>query len=359
MNSPTPNATPTPDAGRRPGSLLWLALGGPLVVLLWAYWPNLVEMADAWAHHAESSHGYLVPIFAALLLWLRRDRLDFSSLQPRWWGFAFLAVAIGLRAYGAYKGRVWLDHLSLLVCLAGLCVLIGGWTAWRWSWPAILFLFFMIPLPFSIANTISGPLQALATLCSTFMLQTLGLPALAEGNVIRINDAQINIVEACSGLKMLVVFFALATGMVLVTKAPLPDKLVLVASAIPIALVSNIIRITITGIMHELVSGDAANVFFHDVAGWFMMPLALGMLWLELKIMGKLFVAAPQSARIQARNRPRPAAPPARQRAKRVAAPRATRRPAAPPPPPAANEPAALNEPPAVPEHVSAQGAPA
>jgi len=256
MNTPTTNATTTPDVLRRPGSNFWLALGAPLVVLLWAYWPNLTEMAHAWSHNAECSHGYLVPIFAAFLLWLRRGRLDLASVRPSWWGLAFILGAVLLRGVGTYYYRVWLDHISLLACLAGLCVLLGGWTAWRWSWPAILFLFFMIPLPFSVATGISGPLQSLATLCSTFLLQTLGLPALSEGNVIRINDAQINIVEACSGLKMLVVFFALSTGMALVTKSPLPDKLFMVASAIPIALISNIIRITITGLMHELVGAE-------------------------------------------------------------------------------------------------------
>ncbi len=357
MNSTTPNATLTPDAPRHPGSLFWLALGAPLVVLLWAYWPNLAEMAQAWAHNAQYSHGYLVPIFAVFLLWLRRDKLDFATIRPAWWGLAFIGAAILLRGYATIYFRLWLDHLSLLVCLAGMCVLIGGWTAWRWSWPSILFLFFMIPLPFSVASAMSGPLQTLATITSTFLLQTLGLPALAEGNVIRINDAQIGIVEACSGLKMLVVFFALSTGMALVTKSPLPDKLFMVASAVPIALISNIIRITITGLMHELVSGDAANVFFHDVAGWFMMPLALGMLWLELKVLSKLFVEAPHSlSRTPTRTRTRPAVPAARPRASRVPAPRATRRPAAPPAPPA-SEPAALSEPPA--EPVMPQGVPA
>jgi exosortase len=355
MNTPTTNATTTPDVSRRPGSTFWLALGAPLVVLTWAYWPNLAEMAHAWSHNAECSHGYLVPMFAAFLLWLRRDRLDLSEARPAWVGMAFIGVAVILRGVGTYYFRVWLDHISLLACLAGLCLLLGGWSAFRWSWPAILFLFFMIPLPFSVANGISGPLQSLATLCSTFLLQTLGLPALSEGNIIRINDAQIAIAEACSGLKMLVVFFALSTGMALVTKSPLPDKLVMVASAIPIALISNIIRITITGLMHELVNSEAANVFFHDVAGWFMMPLALGLLWLELKILSKLFVPAAYSpGRPQVSNRKRPAAPP-RTRPARVPGSRSTRRPA--PPAPPASEPAALNEPPA--EPVAPQGAPA
>jgi exosortase/archaeosortase family protein len=95
-----------------------------------------------------------------------------------------------------------------------------------------------------------------------------------------------------------------------VIKAPLADKLVVVASSVPIALAANIIRITITGIMHELVSGEAANIFFHDVAGWFMMPLALGMMWLELRILEKLFVPVPGTAPHAPRGRTQPIATP-------------------------------------------------
>src|SRR5262249_22916930 len=128
---------------------------------------------------------------------------------------------------------------------------------------------------------------------STFVLQTLGLPAISEGHIIRINDAQIGIVEACSGLRMLVVFFALSTGMVMVVRAPLADKIILVVSSLPIALISNILRITITGFLHETVGGEFARFFYHDLAGWMMMPLALGILWLEMKMLAKLFIEVP------------------------------------------------------------------
>jgi exosortase len=312
MTSPTPTTTPAPlpTPAPRPGTWFYVALATPLIVLMWAYWPNLGEMANAWANRAQYSHGYLVPAFAALLLWLRREQLDLRSMRPTLWGAAVLLVAVAMRAYGTYKHRVWLDSVSLLPALAALTMLFGGWSALRWAWPSILFLFFMIPLPFSVANSMSGPLQLLATECSTFLLQTFGLPALAEGTTIRINDATIGIVEACSGLKMLVVFFALSTGMVMVIKAPLPDKLFVVASSIPIALAANIIRITITGVMHELVNGEAANVFFHDVAGWFMMPLALGMMWVELKVLEKLFVPVARGIAPPPRGRSQPTAPP-------------------------------------------------
>src|SRR5262249_17465649 len=152
-------------------------------------------------------------------------------------------AGIGLRLVGVKYNFAYLEPLSLLPCLASLCLLLGGVTALRWSWPAIAFLFFMIPLPHNLSLSLAGPLQRIATEASTFALQVLGRPALAEGNVILLNDVELNIVEACSGLRMLVIFFALATAVVLVIQRPLWEKLLIVGSAVPIALATNILRI--------------------------------------------------------------------------------------------------------------------
>src|SRR5207244_4033561 len=100
------------------------------------------------------------------------------------------------------------------------------------------------------------------TICSTFALQTLGLPALAEGNVILLNEVEIGIVEACSGLRMLVIFFALSTAVALLSRRPLTDRVAIVVSAIPIALLSNLLRIIVTGVLHETVGSEIANAVF-------------------------------------------------------------------------------------------------
>jgi exosortase len=149
-----------------------LPLGG--LALLWAFWPSLMEMATRWSHDPQYAHGYLVPGFAAALLWLRRDRLAGGCLEPSWWGAPALAGGIAMRLGGAYYHYVWIDAVSILPCLAGLWLLIGGRTAWRWGWPAIAFLAFMVPLPFRLSLMMAGPLQRLATISSTFLLQTLG-----------------------------------------------------------------------------------------------------------------------------------------------------------------------------------------
>jgi exosortase/archaeosortase family protein len=109
--------------------------------------------------------------------------------------------------------------------------------------------------------------------------------------VILLNEVEIGVVEACSGLRMLVIFFALSTGVALLTRRPLWEKTLLVASAIPIALMANITRITATGILHELDVGSAVtNAVFHDLAGWLMMPLGLALLGIELTLLNSLLL---------------------------------------------------------------------
>ena len=264
------------------------------VVLLWAFAPTLAELArDYWAAREEYSHGYLVPVFAVVLLWLRRERWTAVTPGSAGWGLALLGLGVVLRLVGTYLYMVQLAAAALLPCVAGLTLLLGGKAAFRWAWPAIAFLGFMIPLPFRLETALTHPLQRMATVASTYALQTLGFPALAEGNLIFLNGKTVDVAPACSGLSMLVVFFALSTAVCFVVQRPLWQKLVLVASAVPIALLANFTRITVTGVMREAVSDKAADLVFHDLAGWLMMPYALVLLWLELKALGRLIVERP------------------------------------------------------------------
>jgi exosortase len=266
--------------------------------LAWAYWPTLARMAHTWSTDPRYSHGYLVPLFAGFLLWLRRDRLATIPTRPSWWGLALVAAGGVLHFAGAYIYVDWLDAISLLPCLAGVCVLLAGWRCWRWAAPAVAFLAFMVPLPYRLEIALSLPLQRLATVVSTYALQTLGLPALAEGNVILLNDVEIGVVEACNGLGMLLIFFAIATGLTLVIQRPLLDRLLIVAGAVPVALVANVARITVTGVLHATVGSRLANLIFHDLAGWLMMPLALALLWGELWLLSHLLVAPDPGTRM-------------------------------------------------------------
>src|SRR5438445_11111040 len=110
------------DHTARPGLLAAFALA--IASVGWAYWTTLGDTAQRWADDPQYSHGYLVPGFALVLLWLRRGRLEAGKLRGSWWGLPVLAAGLGLRLYGTYFHYIWLDAIALLPCVAGLCLLL-------------------------------------------------------------------------------------------------------------------------------------------------------------------------------------------------------------------------------------------
>jgi len=273
-----------PEAGR-----WWIVGLGLSAIILVCFGGTLQHLSHRWANEADYSHGFLVPVFAAYLLWYRRDLLRVGN-GGRWLGILLLLGSAGLRLAAAYYVIPLADGAAIPLCLAGAVLMLGGWPLLGWAWPAILFLLFMIPLPGAISERLSGPLQHVATVSSTYLLQTFGVPAAAVGNVIHLtNEPPIMVVEQCSGLRMLICFIAITVGAAFVVDWGLLERLVIILSGIPIAVISNVTRITATGLVQDRFGPDVAERIFHDFAGWLMMPFACLLVAIELWMLSRMF----------------------------------------------------------------------
>ena len=278
--------TPPTKSATHPFSYGPSVLAGLLSVsTVWAYLPTLTDMASRWLSDPQYSHGFLVPLFSAYLLWSRRTILAGGPATGHWLGVGLVGVGLALRAAGVVLFFGWLEAVSILPCLAGCVVGLTGRKGLRWAYPGILFLIFMIPLPYALQTAMSNSLQSAATDASTYLLVTLGVPAVAEGNVILLsNDTRLAVVAACSGLGMVVSFLALSTGLALLLHGePVWARAAVVLSTGPVAVGVNTLRITATGLLYDRSQGEWARWVFHDVAGWLMMPVGLtlffGLLW--------------------------------------------------------------------------------
>jgi exosortase len=345
-----------------------LTLGGLLAILLWSYWNSLEKTAGQW-ENPKYSHGYLVPVFTLILLWLRRDLLapfdnklayigggiiagaaaifaaamslnltaaqtsglELFSVQlgvvgallliqqpmnntvsssARWAGVGLLALGVVIRLLATRYLVVTAEMPSIVPAILGVFLLVGGWPLLKWAGAPLAYLVFMFPLPGPLDARLLGPLQRIATEASTYCLQTLGIPAVNEFNKIVLNgETTMEVVEACSGLRMLTIFGALAVAITMVTQRPLWEKIVIVLSTVPIALAVNITRITLTGILYVKVGEELTERLFHDAFGLLMVPLALGLLYIEFQVLSHLIIDDGMTGPVPIANHaPRPAA---------------------------------------------------
>lgn len=278
------------NALRRPEeATAWTAIAVLTGFLVYSYWPGLLNARSSW-DNPQYSHGWIVPLFTlGLLFWWRQPVADEIALSGRMAGLGLLAASFALRLAVARYRIVTIDMYTFVPAVAGVFLMVGGWRMFRWAWAPIAFLIFMFPLPDEATRYLLGPLQTLATIVSTYALQTLGLDAYREGNQIVLGDMHLGVVDACSGLRMLTIFVALSVALVMLGDRDWWENVVVIASAIPIALIVNSIRITVTGLLYQIASSEVAEMVFHDLAGWVMMPLALGMLFLLQQTLANLF----------------------------------------------------------------------
>jgi exosortase len=270
----------------------WIAAAVVLLsALAFAYADAFVTAFQAWLK-PDYSHGFLVPFFSAYLIYRSWSDAPRKIRWPNLWGLLILVGGMGVFEIAGviHRGKEWIQGLSLLINLCGVVVLLGGWSALKWAWPAIAFLIFMFQLPYSVEIALGGYLQKIAAIASEFVLQTIGLPTYRDGVVLHVKEHTLEVARACSGLSMLLTFLALSVGMIFIVKRPWFDRVLIVVASIPVAVVSNVIRISLTGVLYNVGGRELGDRVFHDFAGWLMMPIALLILWLGLKLLDWVFV---------------------------------------------------------------------
>ena len=263
---------------------------------LWLLFHNLLSaFVNRWTNEPQYSHGFAIPLMAVGLGWYLSDRIPRGIARSNVWGLAWIFVGILLHIFSVYVFVEIGDCIALLFCITGGLMLIWGRKLIVGVWPAILFLIFMFPLPFRIERMLSAPLQLFGARESAYYIQTCGIPAVAKGSMILMGDHKLGVAEACSGMRMLTVFIAISAATMIISKRTIWEKAIILLSSVPIALICNIARIVFTALAHNWFGQKTADLVFHDLSGWLMMPSAMLLLYLELKLLDWLFIVVPRT----------------------------------------------------------------
>lgn len=239
------------------------------------YAPVIKLLVFQWYNDADYSHGFIVPILSAYLIWARRDKLRQIPLKPSLSGMVVVVGSLGLLFLGSLGAELSLTRISILGTICGLIVYFAGWAMLRAMTFPIAFLLFAIPIPVVIYNEIVFPLQFLASRFATRVLEMLNLfPILREGNVLVLPHMTLEVVEACSGIRSLMSLLALAAGYGYVVERSVAVRWFLVIAMIPLAIISNGTRVMITAIMANYLGRKAAEGFMHEFSGWVIFVVA-------------------------------------------------------------------------------------
>jgi exosortase D (VPLPA-CTERM-specific) len=237
---------------------------------------------------ADFTYAYILPAVIVYLLWEKRDKLVRTPSVSSWSGMAFLVPGIVLFWLGELSGEYFSQYMSLWLTVAGLCWLHLGREKLKIMAPAFFISLAMFPPPNTIYIKISLKLKLISSWLGVWMMQLAGLSVHREGNVIDLGFNQLQVVDACSGLRYLIPLIVLGILLVYFSRGSLWKKIAIVLSTIPLSIVTNSLRIAITGILSQYFGPEVAEGFFHDFAGWFIFMFSLGMLLLLMWLLGKI-----------------------------------------------------------------------
>ncbi|MDT7603139.1 MAG: hypothetical protein QOF61_1136 [Acidobacteriota bacterium] len=287
----------------------------PLLVaaaVVFTYWGVLVKLGRFWWEDENYSHGLLIPFIIGYILWAERDALARSLKRPSLaWGAS--AVLCGLLALwaGTAGAELFVQRTSLVLLVAGLTIYFCGFAVLRLVLVPLLLLLLAIPIPSIIFNQIAFPLQLFASRCAVASMRLFDIPVLRQGNVIELmtlgssTPKKLEVVEACSGIRSLMTLVTLAVVFAYFT-FPKDDSggkggrfarltsygtwrsIVLVLSAVPIAIITNAGRVSGTGILSRYYGTKVADGFFHEFSGWVVYVVAFLLLFATGWLLDKL-----------------------------------------------------------------------
>jgi exosortase len=262
-------------------------LGWVIICLLVAavYYQVLGKLVTDWWQIPDFSHGFLVPLFSAYLVWEKRSILLATKIAPARSGIAVIALGLVVLLLGVYGSELFLSRISLLILLAGIVLCFGGWELLKQLRFALLVLLLAIPLPAIIFNQITFPLQILASKLASGLLPLFGVPVLREGNVIELPLMKLEVAEACSGIRSLMSLFTLSVFYGYFMEKSAWRRTLLVLASIPIAIAANAVRILGTGLCVQYWDPDKALGFFHEFSGWVIFLVSLACLYLVQRAM--------------------------------------------------------------------------
>lgn len=250
-----------------------LVLGGLITVL---YFGTFRDLMHQWDTNIYYSHGYLILPVAAWLFWRKRATLQSIPAAPSWAGLVVLSAGLALFALGIRADILFAQGLSLILVLAGVIHTLWGLRMLREAAFPLFVLIFMIPLPYLLLDPMGFPMKQAAAAQTATILQLLGVPVLREGVYLHLPNYTLIVEDVCNGLRSLISMLTLSTILAQTLLSFHRDRLVLIASSVPISLAANIIRIMVTVLMGYYVSKELAQGFLHEFSGLFVFVLSLG-----------------------------------------------------------------------------------
>jgi exosortase len=247
----------------------------------------LVKLVHDWLHDDNYSHGILIVPIALYFAWERRERLFAAPVKPSMLGLILIIGSILVMMAGTLGAELFLARVSILGIVVGSVLFIFGWAHLRILFLPIAFLLLMIPIPAIIFNQIAFPLQLLASRFGEATLRALSIPVLREGNVITLANTQLEVAEACSGIRSLISLLTLGIVYGYFVSPSVAVRTVLALATIPVAILANGFRVAGTGIAAHYYGPSAAEGFFHTFSGWLVFVVSFAMLFLIHRLIAR------------------------------------------------------------------------